>query len=186
MTDIEFRPQAEIGTKIVGGYAFANDDGWVAPGHNSVLKDGDDYFIVHHARGAKHPEWSYLHVTRIVWTPDGWPLVSPERYAGEQEQPIPESAIPGKWEWIVLERQVNTKLLSVVIEFFANGTVAGAGRKGKWKAVSSDGFLIHWDSDDRDYIRVLPAWDWENWSPTLVCTGLNQAGVACWGKRVPA
>lgn len=185
LTDTEFRPQSEIGNKIAGSYAFANDDGWVAPGHNSVLKDGDDYFIVHHARGARRPEWSYLHVRRILWTPDGWPVVSPERYAGEYEQRIPESAIPGRWEWIVFERSVNTKVLPVVLEFSKAGVVTGAGRNGEWKAVSANGYQIRWDSGDLDYIRVLPAWDWEKWCPTLVCTGLNQAGVSCWGKRIP-
>lgn len=53
MLDTEYLPQYEIGTKILGGYRFTEGEGWVAPGHNSVLKDGDDYYIVHHARGRR-------------------------------------------------------------------------------------------------------------------------------------
>lgn len=79
MTDTEYQPQFEVGTKILGGYRFSEGEGWGNPGHNAVLRDGDDCFIIHHARGERDPNWPYLHVRRIPWTDDGWPVVSPER-----------------------------------------------------------------------------------------------------------
>jgi arabinan endo-1,5-alpha-L-arabinosidase len=32
-------------------------------------------------------------------------------------------------------------------------------------------------------LKVIPAWDWENWGGTLVFTGLNQEGTVLWGKK---
>ncbi len=39
MTDTSLPPN-DVGLKILGGYTFNDGEGWVAPGHNSVLKDG--------------------------------------------------------------------------------------------------------------------------------------------------
>ena len=59
MTDTTLPPN-EVGMKVLGGYKFGKAEGWIAPGHNSVLKDGDDYYIVHHARSEKNPRWHFL------------------------------------------------------------------------------------------------------------------------------
>ena len=31
--------------------------------------------------------------------------------------------------------------------------------------------------------KVLPAWDWEQWRPTLVFTGISKRGIALWAKK---
>ncbi|KAI7246201.1 hypothetical protein KC345_g12103, partial [Hortaea werneckii] len=77
--DCAHMPQHEIGVKLMGGYRFGDDPGWIAPGHNSVLNDNGSYYMVHHARGGSDKLWPYLHIRRILWTADGWPVVSPER-----------------------------------------------------------------------------------------------------------
>ena len=38
MTDLELNPNL-VGKKILGAYKFKDSRGWLAPGHNSVLKD---------------------------------------------------------------------------------------------------------------------------------------------------
>lgn len=43
-----------------------------------------------------------LHVRQIFWTKDGWPVVSPERYAGTQQQKIREKDLLGEWEIITI------------------------------------------------------------------------------------
>jgi hypothetical protein len=42
------------------------------------------------------------HVRRIYWTSDGWPVVSPERYAGVEDAPISVDDLEGTWELIDL------------------------------------------------------------------------------------
>ncbi|MGQ9779175.1 MAG: arabinan endo-1,5-alpha-L-arabinosidase [Bacillota bacterium] len=185
-------PPAEVGTKILGGYRFRNDPGWIAPGHSSVLRDGNDYFLVHHARGGVDPEWSYLHVRRILWSDDGWPLVAPERYAGEYPQPIPPGLLPGEWELLILARQVNTQLDSFVVAFTEDGLLKGESIQGTWRFEADDRLVLSWWRETGDgtgqhlaCLRLMPAWDWENRGPTLIGSGLDRDGTAIWGKKCP-
>ena len=41
---------------------------------------------------------AYLQVKKILWTEDGWPVISPLVYAGEKEQKIPKEMIYGTWD----------------------------------------------------------------------------------------
>jgi len=189
MTDITLPPN-EVGTKILGGYKFKNDDGWVAPGHNSVLVDGDDYYIVHHARPALNKNWMYLHIRRIVWTDDGWPVVSPERYAGEKIQEISKDLVVGTWERIVLDPYVRVQTLSTEIKLLNDGKLESQNNKGYWEFKSPNTLKLTWIIDEKgknyeiETVKVIPAWDWENWKPTIIFTGLNDKGITVWGKKV--
>lgn len=189
MTDTLYAPQSEIGNKILGGYKFGDSDGWVAPGHNSVLKDGDDYYIVHHARGEADKSWPYLHVRKIVWTKDGWPVVSPERYAGEKEQKIPEAKLAGKWERIVIDPAVDGMIPSQPFTLRDNGKLESGSGSGTWKFDGDRSLTLKWKGKDGEKgtvetVVVLPAWDWELKRPTLVFTGMNKQGIAVWGKQI--
>ena len=37
---------------------------------------------------------------KLLWTEDGWPVISPLVYAGEKEQKIPKEMIYGTWGFI--------------------------------------------------------------------------------------
>jgi len=47
-----------------------------------------------------------LHVRKIHWAADGWPVVSPERYAGVVQTPVSNEELTGKWERIVFNYRV--------------------------------------------------------------------------------
>lgn len=190
LTNIEM-DQMEVGTKILGAYRFNNSEGWLAPGHNSVLKDGNEYFIVHHARGQKDKRWHFLHIREILWSDDGWPLVSPERYSGEKEVKIERDMLLGEWETIILDKHDNLQLVSNKIVLLENGEINYTFSNSFWKLEDDNTLILHiYDPvniKEGDYsvvkMKVIPGWDWENWKPTLVCTGINQLGVSMWGKR---
>jgi arabinan endo-1,5-alpha-L-arabinosidase len=38
-----------------------------------------------------------LHVRKIFWTQNGWPIVSPERYAWEDNAAVAKDSITGQW-----------------------------------------------------------------------------------------
>jgi len=175
MTDTSSEPWS-VGTKILGGYGFRGGETWIAPGHCSILKDPErGWFMVHHVREKRDPAWMYLHVRKLVWTRDGWPLVSPQRYAGEEEeQEIPEEALSGEWEFIILDPAVNTPILSETARVdTGQGTV---------KKVGKNDFVFTYSGDKYEG-KVLPSWDWEQWRPTLVFAGISGKGVVLWGKR---
>jgi arabinan endo-1,5-alpha-L-arabinosidase len=183
MTNLEINPN-ETGMKVLGGYKFGQSEGWIGPGHNSVLKDGEHYFICHHARGDRTKKHHALHIRKIVWTEDGWPLVSPERYAGEQEQVINKDAVTGKWEVILLDKHDNNQISSNSFELLANGKIAN-DEKGYWRQLNNnlyELFISHYILK-RDVI-ILPAWDWSNWNSTLVFTGKDESGQVMIAKRV--
>ncbi|WP_413789604.1 glycoside hydrolase family 43 protein [Metabacillus rhizosphaerae] len=183
MTNLENHPN-ESGIKVLGGYKFGQTEGWIGPGHNSVLKDGEQYFICHHARGERTEKHHALHIRKIVWTEDGWPLVSPERYAGEQERAIDQEAVAGKWEVILLDKHENNQVSSSSFELLANGKIAN-DEKGYWRHLNNnlyEFFISHYKLK-RDVI-ILPAWDWSNWNPTLVFTGKDESGQVMIGKRI--
>jgi arabinan endo-1,5-alpha-L-arabinosidase len=181
MTNTEVLP-TEVGNKIMGGYKFSDGQGWLAPGHNSVLKEGENYYIYHHIRVEEDINWFSLNVRKIEWSKDGWPMVSPEKYAGEKEQKISKDAVPGDWDVIVLDKDNNDIIPSQKYTFKSNGKT---DKKDSAWSIEGDNDLILTISSDADgkfECKILPAWDWENNKATLVFTGINKKGLAIWGK----
>lgn len=179
----------DTGTKIVSSYAFDNDTGWLGTGHNGLLKDGDDFYLTHNARVGDDFYWSHLHVREIIWTEDGWPVVSPERYAGKPEKSVDIKAkdLIGDWEKIVLSRFDDGIATSTNLRLLESGKIDNAKSKDYWELKGSTLTLYWYESDNDEYLKetltVLPQWDWENWQSTLVVTGLNHVGTAVWGKK---
>jgi len=129
-------------------------------------------------------------VRKLVWTENGWPVVSPERFAGEVEQPIPKSMIAGYWERIVFDKLDASRASSENISLLENGQIQSDLGKGKWILTKGNHLNLIWEVNDKnlsksldDHVVVIPAWDWENNHPTLIFTGLNEQGIAIWGKR---
>lgn len=173
LTDVETNPYY-VGNKLVAGYKFTGGETWKAPGHNSVLKDGDDYFLVHHARGGKNPRWAYLHLRKLLWSQDGWPLVSPERYSGEVKQSIPRKVLPGKWEFIKFKPADNNIANPITV----NCKIS----ENSLRKLTDNVFQIKLGTEFQG--RIIPCWDWENWQPALAFTGKNKKGLSLWGKRI--
>ena len=76
------------GAKLAGNYQFAGQRGQAALGHNSVIQVGNQYFVVHHLRfreGESRVSGYHNQQTRqLFFNEDGWPVLSPNRYAGEK------------------------------------------------------------------------------------------------------
>ncbi|GAE33957.1 arabinan endo-1,5-alpha-L-arabinosidase [Halalkalibacter akibai] len=182
----------DVGTKIIGPYGFENGDDWQGTGHNGLLKDGDDYFIIHNARVERNKFWSHLHVRKLFWTEDGWPIASPQRYAGETEQEIKSGNIIGEWEQIVFDRLDDRITFSKKLTLLENGKINDETSEDYWELTNDNILRLYWHAPDEapndywvDSVIVATAWDWENWNETIVFSGLNQRyGEAIWGKLV--
>lgn len=175
MTDTTLPPD-DVGLKVLGGYKFSKGDGWIAPGHNSVLKDGDDYYICHHARNEKDKKRPFLHIRKIAWTEDGWPLVSPERYAGEEETPVDTEDVQGSWELVVVEKGNNGMNPSCAV-------IISEESEASWKKQAGNSFTLLWNEKEIKG-KILPGWDWELWQETFTFTGKNKEGTVVIGKKV--
>lgn len=187
MTDLS-DDDCTLGYMVSCGYKFDDDPvGFMGPGHNSVLHDFDDeWYLVCHVRphNFKGGEPSTLHIRKMLWNDAGWPIVSPEIYSGEKLQPVNKELIYGDYERIKLITQVpQGTLTSVKMSLFPDGT-----------GFLADSIRIHWDLRDdttitisyaktTEELKVIAAWDYENWKPTLCLTGTDQKNVCIWAKK---
>ncbi len=99
--------QADNGPMILAPYQFAGHGGWQGTSHCGIFKDeGGQYYIADQARPSVDKYYMDLRLSKIFWTQDGWPVVSPERYAWEDNSNVPKDSITGNWERIDLNYNV--------------------------------------------------------------------------------
>jgi len=67
--DVQGRSLLEGGGSIV----IQGNERFKGTGHNAVLRDGDQDYLVYHAYDAEHDGTPNLRISPIHWTPDGWP-----------------------------------------------------------------------------------------------------------------
>jgi arabinan endo-1,5-alpha-L-arabinosidase len=128
----------KAGTKLMGGYRFlpgrTGDPALrvKAPGHNSVLIDGKDRFILHHVRSYGLPDyWFTMHVRSFALNRFGWPVAAPRRYTGRpRAAPTP----PPDGDYRLIEHgDANSSLSPGVLDLhFESGRITGA-RSGSWR-----------------------------------------------------
>lgn len=167
---------------ITAQYQFNNHSGWQGFGHCGILNDSSRYFYVSQGRPGANKYFMDLHVHQLGWTPTGWPVISPERYAGVPQTEINSDDLTGKWEHIDLIKTLS-KNQSTEIELKPGGSVTGIPLS-TWSY--QDGILtLSFNNNSKIYkALVLREWDWENSKRTIVYTGLTSNGYSGWGKKI--
>ncbi|MCM1187910.1 MAG: arabinan endo-1,5-alpha-L-arabinosidase [bacterium] len=179
---------ASLGYMIACGYKFDDDPvGYMGPGHNSVLRDADgEWYLVSHIRphNFREAEPSALQIRKMLWSDDGWPLVSPEPYAGEKPQQVTWQLLVGSYERIKLTPTVPQGMLtSVKMTLNPNGTgLLADSVRIIWEMTDEYSLQIRY-ANTTEKFRILAAWDHEAWRPTLVLTGYDQKHICIWGKK---
>lgn len=186
LTDLEDHNN-DIGYMVACGYRFEQGIGYMAPGHNSVLHDADgQWYLVCHIRehDYKQPQIATMHIYKMFWTNDGWPVISPQVYAGEQNQVIEPEWISGTYERIkmvpAIPQGVHT---SVPMVLKTDGSFRSCSVKGSWQYPDENTIIIQYGNIIETLI-VSAAWDWQKHEPTIILTGKDQYGIGVWGKKV--
>jgi len=184
--------EQDNGPMIVAPYQFQGHGGWQGTGHNAVFRDGDNYFIAHQGRPSTDRFFMIMHVRKLYWTAEGWPIASPERYAAIKQQAIDREELIGSWEQIVLgyrmvpgfadEQNSPDHQVSYSINLHGDGTIEG-NVENKWTYEYPWITLNYGNGIFTDRVRVFQGYDWENHEETLLYTGLNNEGTAIWGKK---
>jgi hypothetical protein len=146
-----------------GTVLVANNAYWRGPGHNAVLMDGDQTWIVYHALDPTRNAALTLRIDPVNWTDDGWPEVA--------------SAVPpvsGWWEHMVGDNETQ------VVRMLRDGTVEAAERNGNW-TVEKDELILNWSDSkaavsDRQVRCVVSA-------DRRTYVGRNAAGEEIRGRR---
>lgn len=204
------------GTKLACSYKFSatkpgglqkntNSDwkwgGFRAPGHGVPFQDDNgSYYFVHHIRdgaeiyhsnsnGQSSYFMHYLMVRKMEFV-NGWPVLSPEPYAGEAEQPIASKYLAGNWQTILFTDNSNDQKSAVntVLNKLNNkgeGIVNYAGVAGTWIYEADKNQIIVQLQDGKTVTaKVLTCWDLENSRPSICFTGLDSTGIAHWSKKM--
>ncbi|GGA99338.1 arabinan endo-1,5-alpha-L-arabinosidase [Puia dinghuensis] len=177
---------------IIAPYQFMGHGGWQGVSHCTVFTDDSaHYYYASQARPAVNSYFMDLHVRKLFWTVDGWPVVSPERYAWEDNSLVPQDSLAGSWERIVLNytvvpgyasTQVSPDMqVSTLITLSADGTAKGPAQ-GIW-SYTAPWLQISWGGGAIEKVFVQKGRDWENKKSTIIFTGLNNTGTAVWGKK---
>ena len=176
-----------LGTKLAGSYMFQaknpfaskTDEDWTfggfrGPGHGVPFYDPkrQEYFFVHHVRdGAKelcveavNPgqltsyRMHYMVVRRMIFI-NGWPVFSPEPFAGEDANIIANRIEnDGSWEWLIMIPMDNTLA------------------KSSQERIPDDIFPTN--------VVVFEGFDFENSKMTTCFSGYSESGVQIWGKKI--
>lgn len=188
MTNCEIAPN-HVGLKITTGYRFKEGEGFLGLGHNSVLNRGDEWFLVCHARYEKNPKLHCLNVRKLLFTEEGWPVVSPALYSGEMLTEIKDSEIEkvvcGTYQRIDFVEDVRTlyeKPSKMTI--FPEGTVHLEEISGIYTFDTMRSQLeIQYNGVKETYF-LLPCKDREEGGMTYVLTGMNNYGICIWCKKI--
>ena len=169
------------------GYQWNEGTAYMAPGHNSVLKDDDgSWYLVSHIREKNFtpsPEPSTMQVRKIFWTPDGWPIVSAQPYAGEQEQEISMEELSGFYERINLVPALPQGIATAVpMKLRCDGYYECCSIQGTWEKIGRNEFKITY-GPNVEVFYASPVWDAACGRATLAITGMSEKGTAFWAKR---
>jgi arabinan endo-1,5-alpha-L-arabinosidase len=184
---------ADDNPMILAPYKFEGHGGWQGVAHCAVFQDNGQYYMAHQGRPGVDKYYMVMHVRKIVWLENGWPVVSPERYANVQQTAITSTELAGDWEQIVLGYQVvpgyaNEQTspnfqTAVNMTLNADGKINGVA--GNTWTYNAPWLTLNWSNGAFiDKLHVSRERDWENKkTTTIVITGMNQNGTAVWGKK---
>lgn len=188
---------------LTAPYRFNNHPGWAGTAHCGVFtSDEGQYFMAHQGRLSPHNQMMDLHLRQVFFTPDGWPVVSPERYAGSAPRKFSAADMAGEWEIVrVQEPAYERRLeagqilwgegqlkdeewnLSSILSFEKNGCLGK--NKGNWSLSEAKQLLsLTLEGECVDNLIVFAGHDWENETETVLFTGLDSRGRSVWGKRI--
>lgn len=125
------------GLKVMTNYKFSSlPRAYMAPGHNSVLKDDDgQWYLVNHTRFDDGAEFHEVRVHAMAFNEAGWPVVMPYEYSGEawSDAGFEPASLAGTYEFINHGTATDGKITSSqTITLNADGTISGAV-SGSWR-----------------------------------------------------
>lgn len=184
-------------------YRFNEHPGWAGVAHPSVMNDNGKFYMFHQGRLAPENLMMVMHAREMFWTEDGWPVVSPERYAAVAQTPINKEELNGKWEFIHLAAVKGTVTLwqgqippggwhystsmfnnSRTLALLPNGQIQDDPEFSQWKLENGKLVLSPKSGAKEASVILSRGWDWENNNGTLLFSGLADDGFSLWGKQV--
>ena len=187
-----------FGVKLLGNYLFERQigdpgtgqgTGYVSPGHNSAYYDEETgkHFLIFHSRFPNRGEEHEVRVHEMHMNSEGWPVVSPYRYAGIESDSVQvtEQSAAGSYKWVNHGKDITAEIKSSqIVQFAADGQVTGA-LTGTWSLLEDNKVRI--TSNNVVYEGVFTQeWDADSQQNVLTFSALSSSGVAVWGSQMKA
>ncbi len=138
----------KYGVKLIGNYAFYNQRGYCAAGHNSALIDTDGArYLVSHQRFDEGTEFHEVRVRQQFMNEDGWPVTAVYENRNEAIANYKDDQVVGTYEFINHGdgEKDGSMIENKIVILNADGTVSG-DEAGTWKKTDS--------KDGYDYVTI--------------------------------
>lgn len=185
-------------------YRFNNHAGWAGVAHCAVFDNHEGkFFMAHQGRLSPENFMMDLHIREVFWTEDGWPVVSPQRYAGDFQRAVSERDLLGKWEILCIKDVGNSDLdlrdgqvkpndlrltdnrRNTPKELIISADKSVGGEfSGSWKYRSVGILDLVIEGEEISGLRLFIGHDWENHTNTVLFTGIDRKGQSVWGKKI--
>lgn len=168
--------EARAGTKILGAHRFPDGPGWIAPGHNSIFRDGEARFLVHHVREAADPRRHEAQIRRVHTTSGGWPVASPYPFAGyTAERLVADEGLEGTWRVLRFAPEQPGLIEPVALTISGDARTSGDAVAGQ--------LTVHAGSDVVIDAVVFGATDPATGRAVLAFGGIDADGVVWTGAK---
>ncbi|KAF1296249.1 endo-alpha-(1-_5)-L-arabinanase [Enterococcus sp. JM4C] len=173
------------GNKLMGNFLYEEDDGltnagYVSPGHNSAIynEEQNAYYLIFHTRFPNGGENHEVRVHQFYFTEDGWPIVTPVRYANEKIANYTASMVNGSYRLLEFSKEISDSIVEPKEVTLENGKLSGK-ITGGW-TLSSDN--IEKDSiikiNEKEYRgKFISVWDENQEKQVMSYTGVSEEGV---------
>lgn len=177
---------------IVAPYKFNGHNGWQGVSHCAVFWANGKVFMAHQGRPVVDKYYMVMHVRELFWTQSGWPVASPQRYAGVDQTEILKDEMDGEWQHITFEYKVvpgyaNEQLSADVqsgnvITLNTDGSING-NIANKWEFLYPN-LKLTWENGTIENLLVFRGRNWEaNVEKCLLFSGFDETGKSYWGKK---
>ncbi len=191
------------GYKLIGAYQLGDGIIYYGNGHNSVLNDNGEWYLVDHVRKVADAG-AFLQVRKMLWTESGWPVVSPLGYTGEKVQKLDEMMLYGTWDLASVGQTLKDSanitykgsdlpVKSSEIVLMPDGKLGGG--LGEWSFDKDHTvtlkFVCDGDEDKNQYFKAgdimtmyaLTGYDTDKSEYAVVMTGVDENAIAQFAKK---
>lgn len=185
-------PRGEVNTFpiLTAPYRFENHAGWQGMAHCTCFDDGNgNYYLASQGRLQSEPGMMDLCIRRMDFRSDGWPMVSPERYAGDKDIQLSQSDLYGEYEIIhikdnYVEKELHDGQSNELLEDEVNKSTKVTISSNNISDFDKGSFTLTLDNCKVEGVKSYIGHDWENQKTTILFTGIDNQGFTIWGKRI--
>lgn len=180
----------KYGVKLIGNYAFYNQRGYCAAGHNSALIDTDGaHYLVSHQRFDEGTEFHEVRVRQQFVNEDGWPVTAVYENRNEAIANYTNEQVAGTYEFINHGdgEKDGSMIENEIVVLNADGTVSG-DETGTWtKTDSKKGYdFVTITIGNVVYKGVFFEQTTDNNEKAMTFTAIGNNNQSIWGSMLEA